>query len=161
MVNMVLTRRTRVFCTYWRLSMRTTFLALSFLALTTASASAITCKPNQGTEMKVEFALDPKGNPLMPEQYERATNLRIVHEACIDGQTSVSFSAVPTAIFRSYNDALEGARLLVELSKLGLAPNASEAALTHVLTEMKKASPKQPKVASEMPTSILEVTQKK
>ena len=141
--------------------MRTAFLALSFLALMTASASAISCKPNQGTEMKVDFALDPKGNPLMPEKYESATNLRIVHEACIDGQTSVSFSAVPTAVFRSYTAALEGARLLVELSKLGLAPDASQAALTHVAGEMKKASPKQPKVANERPTNIFEVPQKK
>ena len=127
--------------------MRNHFLALTLFVASAVPASALTCKQGQGEEIKVEFALDGKGNPLMPEKHESATYLRIVHQVCIDGPTSVTFSAAPNAKFRSVHDAHEAARLLVELHKLGLAPEATQGVMKHVVEEHGKVTPKQPKVA--------------
>ncbi len=136
--------------------MRSLFSSFAALTLLTfaGSAHAVTCKPDQGIETKVEFKLDEKGNPVMPDDYRWDKGLRPVHQVCIKGITSVTFTEVPTASTKNENDMRKAVVKLMELKELGITPEGLKDLSIHVWAEMAKVTPKEATSATSAMQSI-------
>ncbi|MEN9560782.1 MAG: hypothetical protein RIQ56_55 [Candidatus Parcubacteria bacterium] len=129
----------------------TLLAALSAAALlATTMAHAFTCKPGEGAEEKVEFAVDAKGNPLMPAEYEHATYLRIVSKVCIAGTSSVTFKDVPSLVLKKVQDGHEAARLVLRLQELGMTADNAADFFKFVAAEKAKVTPPE-KATAEAP----------